>query len=379
MELIFKNKESCKSVLSRIEKVSPITINKDESYLFGGDNLDIMCGLLNAQRGFIDLVYIDPPFNTNQVFFVSENRANTISCKKNDTIAYCDIMTEDEFIAFMYKRLILIYELLSEQGSIYVHIDSKMGHYIKIILDEIFGTRNFKNDITRIKSNPKNFNRKAYGNEKDMILFYSKNPQKNIWNEIRVPVNESEIEKKFTKIDENGRRYTTIPLHAPGETSNGITAKPWRGMQPPVGRHWRTNPEEFEEMDKRGLIEWSRTGNPRIKKYADEHKGEKIQDVWKYKDPQVPQYPTQKNIEMIERIIMQSSNERSVVMDCFAGSGTTLLAASKLGRNFIGIDSSEVAINVIKNRLCENKITFEGLEKAIDDSADYDTVEQKKA
>ncbi len=358
MELLFENKETRGQILSRAAKATPIIINENKSYLFNGDNFEIMSGLLNAKKSFVDLVYIDPPFNTNQIFFVSENRANTISQKKGSTIAYSDLMTDDEFIKFMYERFVLIYELLSNEGSLYVHIDTKMGHYFKIILDEIFGEKNFKNDITRIKSNPKNFARKAYGNEKDMILFYSKNPQKNIWNEIKISCDESELTEKFAKIDVDGRRYTTIPLHAPGETANGITGMPWRGMLPPAGRHWRTSPEEFDEMDRQGLIEWSKTGNPRIKKYADEHKGKKIQDIWKYKDPQNPQYPTQKNLEMLDLIIKQSSKENSIIMDCFAGSGTTLLAAAKLGRNFIGIDSSEVAINVAKNRLSKNEISY---------------------
>ncbi len=358
MELLFKNKETKESILSKVKLVSPISTSDDMSYLFKGDNFEIMSALLSARKGFIDLIYIDPPFNTNQIFSVSEDRANTISRKKSNTIAYSDLMTSDEFIKFMYERLVLIYELLSDEGSLYVHIDTKMGHYFKLILDEIFGAKNFKNDITRIKSNPKNFDRKAYGNEKDMILFYSKNPQKNIWNEIKSSLEESELATKFTKIDANGRRYTTIPLHAPGETANGITGMPWRGILPPAGRHWRTSPEEFDRMDKLGLIEWSKTGNPRIKKYADEHKGKKIQDIWKYKDPQTPKYPTQKNLEMLELIIKQSSREDSIIMDCFAGSGTTLLAAAKLGRNFIGIDSSEIAIDVIKKRLNENGICY---------------------
>lgn len=359
MELLFKDKESPEIILERAKKFTPIAIKEDASYLFSGDNFEIMSSLLNERKGFIDLIYIDPPFNTNQIFSISENRANTISRKKSDIIAYSDLMTDDEFIKFMYERFVLIYELLSEEGSLYVHIDAKMGHYFKIILDEIFGIKNFKNDITRIKSNPKNFDRKAYGNEKDMILFYSKNSQKNIWNEIKITLDESEIASKFTKIDADGRRYTTIPLHAPGETVNGITGMAWRGMLPPTGRHWRTSPEEFELMDKNGLIEWSKTGNPRIKKYADEHKGKKIQDIWKYKDPQLPKYPTQKNLEMLELIIKQSSKQNSVVMDCFAGSGTTLLAAGKLGRKFIGIDSSSIAIDVIKQRLDENNIIYE--------------------
>lgn len=358
MELIFKGKETKFEILNRASEFAPLEIKKEHSYVIQGNNFDVMAKILNYRSGFIDLIYIDPPFNTNQSFFITDDRANTISQSKSDRIAYCDVMNDDDYLKFMYERFLLMYELLSEEGSIYVHIDAKMGHYVKIILDEIFGSKNFKNDITRIKSNPKNFDRKAFGNEKDMILFYSKNPHKNIWNEIKIPLSAQEINEQFSKTDEKGRRYTTIPLHAPGETQNGVTSMPWRNMLPPSGRHWRTSPEEFEKMDLAGDIEWSKTGNPRIKKYADEHKGKKIQDVWTYKDPQNPKYPTQKNISMLEMIIAQSSNENSVIMDCFAGSGTTILAAAKLGRSFIGIDSSDVAIETINNELTRQNISF---------------------
>lgn len=162
------------------------------------------------------------------------------------------------------------------------------------------------------------------------------------------------MKKNFSKVDENGRRYTTIPLHAPGETANGSTSKPWRNIEVPSGRHWRTSPDEFEKMDADGLIEWSSTGNPRIKKYADEHQGKKIQDVWKYKDPQYPIYPTEKNLEMLKMIINQSSDKESIVLDCFAGSGSALLAAEALDRNWIGIDNSPVAIEIIKSRVKSN-------------------------
>ncbi len=356
MELLFSGKEAKSHILQRVKSHSPSVIDNNKSYVIQGDNFDVMAGILQHKKGFVDLVYIDPPFNTNQTFSVSENRANTISRSKTKMVAYSDDMNDEDFIKFMYERLILIHELLSDEGSLYLHIDSKKSHCLKLLLDEIFGAENFKNEITRIKCNPKNFDRKAYGNEKDVILFYSKNHLNNIWNEIKIPLSEEELMKNFPKIDSNGRRYTTIPLHAPGETANGPTGMPWRGMMPPEGRHWRTAPDEFEKMDALGLIEWSKTGNPRIKKFADQHKGKKIQDVWRYKDPQYPIYPTQKNAEMLEQIILQSSKEDSIVMDCFAGSGTTLAAAAKCGRKFIGIDSSDTAINIIKSRL--NNVEF---------------------
>ena len=138
-------------------------------------------------------------------------------------------------------------------------------------------------------------------------------------------------------------------MHAPGET-NGITGGEWRGMLPPEGRHWRTDPTVFDEMDRNGLIEWSKNGNPRIKKYADEHKGKKIQDIWEFKDPQYPRYPTEKNLDMLLRIVDESSLPNSVVMDCFAGSGTTLWAAHLRNRQWVGMDASNVSLRTISKR-----------------------------
>ncbi len=353
----FSGKRTIKEILQD-DIVADMAIDDKHSLLIYGENLTVLRNLLEAKQGKIDLVYIDPPFNTNQVFAVSNGRANTISRAKNGTVAYSDLLSKEEFFVFIYERFALLHQFLSDEGSLYVHIDNKMGHYFKVILDEIFGEANFKNDITRVKSNPKNFSKKSYGNQKDMILFYAKNANKNIWNDIRFPIdNDDKVKKRFSKIDENGRRYTTIPLHAPGETF-GVTGQPWRGMNPPEGRHWRTNPTEFDKMDELGLIEWSSTGNPRIKKYADEHIGEKIQDIWTFKDPQNPVYPTEKNLEMVSLIVQQSSREGGFVLDCFSGSGTTLLASAVNNRRFIGIDNSEIAIKVSKEKLSGHEYAY---------------------
>ncbi len=353
MQIIYNNKAQEKEILDRAQNVNcNINIPTDKSLLFKGENFKVLSILLLKYKGKIDLVYIDPPFNTSQDYYISVNRSNAVSKNINSTVAYSDKMHEEEYLEFIRERLILIKELLSDIGSIYLHIDYKIGHYIKIIMDEVFGRNNFKNDITRIKSNPKNFYRKAYGNEKDLILFYSKNNQRNIWNDIKIPLNKEELEARFPKVDENGKRYTTIPLHAPGETKNGVTGQSWRNIPVPEGRHWRTDPKEFDILDKEGKIEWSSSGNPRIKKYAYEHKGKKIQDIWKFKDPQNCKYPTEKNSKMLEQIILQSSNKNSIILDCFAGSGTTLKCANKLGRSWIGVDSSCIAIEIIrKNNL----------------------------
>ena len=357
MELYFKGKQTKEEIIQEAKGFGMFESFTNGSFVYEGDNFEGLSKLYNTKKGFLDLVYIDPPFNTNQVFSVTDTRVSTVSRAKKGNVAYVDLMKNDDFLAFMYKRFVLIYELLSEKGSLYVHINSKMGYYFKVMLDEIFGEDNFKNDITRVKSNPKNFDRKAFGNQKDMILFYSRSSSKNIWNDVRADYVEDDLKKRFSKIDENGRRYTTIPLHAPGE-SNGVTGKSWRSMMPPQGRHWRTDPAEFDKMDEQGLIEWSSNGNPRIKKFADENKGKKIQDIWEFKDPQYPVYPTEKSIDLLSLIVKQSSNEGGYVLDCFAGSGTTLLASATQKRNFIGMDKSSFAIDVIKKRLSEYEYTI---------------------
>ncbi len=143
--------------------------------LIHGDNVDGLNYLLdNGFKGEIDLVYIDPPYATGGNFTITNGRATTISNSKNGDIAYSDNLKGAEFIEFLRKRLVLIRELMSEQGSIYLHIDYKIGHYVKVMMDEVFGIENFRNDIARIKCNPKNFDRTGYGNIKDLILFYSK-------------------------------------------------------------------------------------------------------------------------------------------------------------------------------------------------------------
>ena len=343
--------------LKEIKSYGNLRLDGWKNILIFGDNFIALKLLLkNPQiKGKVRLVYIDPPFSTNQVFRAGNNRTATISRSDEDLIAYKDTLSGAEYLEFLRERLILLKEILADNGSIYLHIDCKIGHYVKIIMDEIFGPDRFINDITRIKCNPKNFERKGYGNIKDMILFYSKT-SKYVWNDPREELTEEDIKRLFPKIDSNGRRYTTTPLHAPGETKNGPTGQPWRGINPPKGRHWRYPPEELERLNKMGLIEWSSTGNPRKKIYADDvlARGKKRQDVWEFKDPPYPTYPTEKNLEMLKTIIEASSNPDDIVLDCFVGSGTTLIAAEKTGRRWIGIDNSKIAIETCQKRI--NKI-----------------------
>jgi len=319
-----------------------------------GDNYDGLSMLKQDPEvsGKVSLIYIDPPFGTKQIFTFTDERFASISRVNGGRIAYTDSLTGKAYLRFVGDRLSLIRDLMAENGCIYFHIDIKMGHYIKVLMDEIFGQDNFINDISRVKCNPKNFSRKGYGNMKDMILLYSKT-RNYIWNEPRQKIELKENDFRFKSMDADGRFYTTTPLHAPGETANGATGKKWRGIAPPPGRHWRYPPEVLDELDTRGLIEWSSTGNPRKKIYAEDvlKAGVKVQDVWVFKDPQNPRYPTEKNLEMLKMIVRASSNIGDIVLDAFCGSGTTLVAAQQLGRKWIGLDSSEEAMAICKERL----------------------------
>ncbi len=351
MELAYEGKIPPQKLIRETQaSVGPKEIESHEwrNLLFYGDNLNVLKSLCLSPsiKGRVKLIYIDPPFSTERDFQdINQNHA------------YSDKLNGHEFVEFIRRRLIFLKELMSPDGSIYVHLDQKKGHYIKIILDEIFGEFNFRNDITRIKCNPKNFGRKAYGNVKDVIYYYSNNPTSitdlTYWNEVRQALDFEDVAKRFNKIDKNGRNYTTTPLHAPGETENGPTGRQWKGLMPPKGRHWRYAPEELTRLDEMGLIEWSGTGNPRKIIYADESGGKKLQDIWEFKDPgtQYSHYPTEKNMDLLKTIISASSEKGDIVLDCFAGSGTTLIAADELERKWIGADNSPMAIETIKRRL----------------------------
>lgn len=328
-----------------------------ENRLYFGDNLPILASLFNdtTVRGQVRLIYIDPPFATNSIF---QSRAQMN--------AYSDLLKGSHYIEFLRKRLIFLRELLAEDGSIYVHLDENMAFQIKIIMDEVFGSRNFRNWITRKKCNPKNYTRKTYGNISDFILFYTKSDNY-VWNRPLDQWTEERALKEYEYVEKDtGRRYKKVPLHAPG-VRNGETGKPWRGMNPPPGKHWQFPPKTLEEMDARGEIYWSSNGNPRRKIYLDESNGIAVQDIWlEFRDAhnqniKITGYPTEKNPGLLTRIIQASSNPSDLVLDCFCGSGTTLAVASQLERRWIGIDNSPEAISTILRRFatgCERMGDF---------------------
>ena len=314
--------------------------------LYHADNLDVLNYLIKDSKvcGKVDLIYIDPPYNTGGAF------------ETRDFIhAYDDKYSIDEYIRFMQVRLKLLHTLLSAEGSIYVHLDSNMVFHVKILMDDIFGVKNFRGMITRKKCKSKNFTRKTYGNISDYILFYSKSDSPK-WNRPYEEWCDEKILKEYPFIEEGtGRRHKRVPCHAPG-TRNGATGGAWRGLMPPEGKHWQYTPDKLDEMDARGEIYWSSNGNPRRKVYLDQSKGVPVQDIWlDYLDINNQNtcqtgYPTEKNLDMLKRIVETSSNPGDLVLDCFAGSGTTLVAAEELGRQWIGVDIGDESIRVIQDR-----------------------------
>lgn len=350
IRLAYENKLDERAILSMtpadtISLWKPL-LNSRDNRLYYGDNAGILTMLMYdfTVKGKVDLVYIDPPFATNSVF-KSRSRKD----------AYEDLQTGANYIEFMRTRLIMLRELLSQQGSIYVHLDKNMIFHIKIVMDEIFGSANFRAFITRRKSNPKNYTRNTYGNISDYLLFYTKS-ESYIWNRSYRAWAPDRAEQEYPYVeDDSGRRFKKVPIHAPGER-NGDTGKPWRGMNPPRGKHWQYRRSTLDEMDARGEIYWSQNGNPRRKVYFDESKGVPIQDIWMdVKDPhnqniKITGYPTEKPSQLLERIICASSNADSLVLDCFSGSGTTLDVASTTGRRWIGVDNSAEAIQTTLRR-----------------------------
>ena len=321
--------------------------------IYWGDNLQVMSHLLKEYRGKVKLVYIDPPFDSKEdykrkIIIRGKSAYNDINVFEEKQ--YSDIWTNDDFLQFMFDRLILIRELLSENGSIFVHCDWHKNHTIRCILDEIYGPYNFVNEIHRIKCNPKNSNINAFGNINDTIFFYRKKQDDSTWNTLKELKDLEDLKRLYEKVDANGRRYTTVALHAPGERK-GETGSAWHGIMPPNGRHWAFVHQKLDEFDQMNLIDWSTSGNPRLIRYADEDGGNRVQNIWTMKDPQYEIYPTEKNIQITQRIIQATTDEGDLVLDCFMGSGTTQVAAMKLGRKFIGADINLGAVQTTTKRL----------------------------
>lgn len=306
------------------------------------DNFVGLHTLLNSGEK-VNLFYLDPPYATGMDFH-----------SRNLEHAYKDSMGDATYLEFMRRRLILMRECMADDASIYVHIGHQMVSHLKVIMDEVFGKNNFRNLISRRKCSSKNFTAKQYSNLNDYILFYSKSNNYKWFKPGETPDKEW-IEKEYTKIDEFGRRYKLVPVHAPG-TRNGETGKTWKGKMPPKGKHWQYTPAKLDELDRQGDIHWSKNGNPRRKVYLTNDKKIMMSDYWaNYRDAhhqsiKITGYPTEKNFDMLKMIMGASSEEGDLVVDPFCGSGTTIHAAQEMNRRYIGMDASFTAAKTVLSR-----------------------------
>lgn len=327
--------------------------------IFWGDNLQVMSHLLKDFRGKVDLIYIDPPFDSKADYKkVVQVKSKRISNDESsfEEKQYSDIWTNDEYLQFMYERLCLCRELMSEKATIWLHCDWHQSHRLRCIMDEIFGQTSFLNEVIWQRT----FSRAAsstINNIHDNIFIYSKSGSFT-WNKIKTPPSKDYIETRFTMSDDDGRKFQGIVLTAPG-LSGGETGKPWRGFNPSEqGRHWSCRIEELERLDAEGKIYWPKNGGwPRQKRYADEVDGLALQTLWADISPVNSQaqedtgLPTQKPEPLLERVLQAASNPGGIVFDCFMGSGTTQAVAMKLGRRFIGADINLGAIQTTTKRL----------------------------
>jgi adenine-specific DNA-methyltransferase len=351
-ELAYASKMSRADVLALADDAGrQIDCGSPDDRLYLGDNMPILLHLLSdpVVRGHVRCVYIDPPYATASSFV-----------DRDVNHAYDDILEGAAYIEFLRRRLILLRELIAENGTIFVHLDQNMVFEMKLIMDEVFGRNNFRNFITRKKCNTKNYTRRTFGNISDHILFYSKGDDF-VWHRSHEPWSEERTREEYSCIDKvTGRRYKRVPVHAPG-TRKGATGTAWRGKLPPPGKHWQYPPAKLDELDRAGEIYWSSNGNPRRKVFHDQSHGIPVQDIWlDFKDAhnqniEITGYPTEKNFNLLKRIVAASTNPYDLVLDCFCGSGTTLEAARSLGRRFIGIDSSQAAIDATIKRLASGR------------------------
>lgn len=360
--------------------------------LYYGDNLYVLRDHIASDS--IDLVYLDPPFNSNANYNIlfkspagkgadSQIEAFEDSWHWNDKAeqAFHEVMTSGNtdvaellramrgflkendmmaYLAMMAVRLIELHRVLKPTGSLYLHCDPTASHYLKLLLDGVFGPTNFRNEIVWKRTSSHGNVSASYGDVTDTIFYYSKGP-KVVWNKPMMPLSDKNVSSKYNMVDEDGRRYTTRDLRNPGvrpnlhyeyTASNGITYQPH-----PNG--WSFTKEKMQQYDDAGLLHFPKNtdGRIRLKLYLDESLGQPMQTLWDDIPPINSRaqerlgYPTQKPLALLERIINASSNPGDVVLDPFCGCGTAVDAAQKLGRQWIGIDVTHLSIGLIERRL----------------------------
>lgn len=323
--------------------------------IYWGDNLQVMSHLLKDYRGKIKLIYIDPPFDSKADYklkIMVRGKSTTNDASSFEEKQYVDIWTNDEYLQFMYERLLILHGLLSDDGSIYLHCDWHKSHQLHLLMDEIFGANNFCNEIVWQRTRAAHSDSTYYGRVHDTILFYRKTAATIL--HTQYGQHSPEYIKRFSKEEPNGRKYMLIPLHGMGQGTPRVF---WgKTIAPPNGRHWPSQ-EYIDNLITQNRVELTSNGTPSKKSYLDENKGNVVSDWWDDIVPLNPVagertlYPTQKPEQLLDRIIRASSDPGDLVFDCFMGSGTTQTVAMKLGRRFIGADINLGAIQTTTKRL----------------------------
>ena len=342
---------------SQLKEVHGEEMDGWRNKIFWGDNLQVMSHLLKQYRGKVDLIYIDPPFDSNENYKkrIRLRGGNVESSQSSfEDKQYGDIWNNDEYLQFLYERLVLLRELLAEHGSIYIHCDANRGHYIKCLMDEVFGIGNFRNEIiwkrTSARADSNTFN-----HVHDTIFFYTKTDSFT-WNKQYTEHSQAYLKSKYSSANKDGRKYRLDNITSPNPRPN-MTYE-WKGFQPPANG-WRYSRDKMAQLDAEGRIWYpeDKLKRPQLIRYLDESDGRPLDTVWTDIFPVNSQandrldYPTQKPIDLLERIIKASSDEGHLVFDCFMGSGTTQDSAMRLGRRFIGADINLGAIQTTTKRL----------------------------
>lgn len=349
--------------------------------------LDNLEGLARLPDGTARLAYLDPPFNSGRSYDVILATGRAAGEHRREVFADDWRWSEETrqlaarleewlprpaaelvrglartlgggdvaaYLVMMAPRLAEARRVLAEDGSLYVHCDPAASHYLKVLLDHLFGPENFRNEVVWKRTHAHSSSRR-YGPVHDVILFYSKGPGY-VWNPVFAEYSAAYLEKHFRQEDERGR-YQLITCTAPGDRTGTRAHYEWRGQLPPPGRHWAWQREQMETFEREGRLAYSSNGVPRLKRYTNDGVGVSVQDVWtdinrldSHSEERVG-FETQKPLALLERIIAASSNSEDVVLDPFSGSGTTAVAAERLGRQWVCMDASLTACSIALSRV----------------------------
>ena len=338
--------------LYEVQQVEHVGAGSNGNMLLRGECLSA-CAYLKEQGIEVDLVYIDPPFASGadyakkvyvrrnpkvaEAISQAESELDVEDLKAFEEKMYGDVWDKERYLNWMYENLMSIKSVMSERASIYVHLDYHIGHYVKILMDEIFGEDNFRNEIVWKRATA-HADAEFYGNNFDCIYFYTKSQSDYIFNNVFQPYDDAYI-ARFTQTDSDGRKWDSGNLTAKGLQGGGYEYE-YKGYK----SLWRMPKETMERLDREGRLHFTKTGGIRSKVYLDELPGMPAQSLWTDINPVNSQaqervdYATQKPEALLERIIKASSDEGMLVADFFGGSGVTAAVAQKLGRHFIHND-----------------------------------------